>query len=900
MTPSEPTPSTPEYCAIATTDAVKAAVKAAEDQHLTDAIAANDQEAAKAAVIKSKNPYGANGVAAALKALGTSKQKAFKAAVDSGDLQAAAKIVAGPFGINTDKLSTKQLDKLKAGWDIFQKQQADIAAAYSPVGPTLSPGHVRLYRGLPDDQTQLTNDFTNLYNIAKSYGDKSPTGKVMYADIPKSDLASLNPVPIGGSNMKYFLTPEHMANVKELTPELLSQAEKEAPGITEEEVAAKHEKPTFNDIDWDLIKDMVNAPPDVKAKILNHAFANIGGGIAGGIYGATQDPNDDLPTKIAKTLLYGTAGEIAGHVIAGGPVREAPSRFTQTYINNLLTTGSISVKAANDIVAMTTGPILRGIDAALNGRTTAPAEVIKAYFGGFAGVKEGLRQLIKEMNPSFIAGNDPLEAGFLKQSDNLASLAAKAQSGDEAATKELQRIMTGSHSLPSVGQYAGSLTTRVLRGVTEFAREILRAQEAAANTLAEEKGYKALPNIDDRVDRALLLNKPTGLVSGTMYELSRAFNNTPLSNIAKALIPFRLVPANMLGRVFEYIPVAGLLEAPGNDAKLLAAKQIMGIAALSAAYMTVGRDINGFGPTDSTQRTNWLAEGNRPWSVKIGDNYYAMRQMPPIVQAPLRVLGALEDFKRYNHDSLSEDIVKEFGSSVGDHEFFPAWLDLLEKSTSTEGLSFSDLSLQKEAATQAGSIVPAFMSEYAHATQPNTPDTLAKGSTFGQMVQDAISARTPGFAQNVPSRIGPGGQPIPSGSSGVGSLLGSYAPIPDRNDKVAQMFSAAGVATPYAPKSITLGGVPIDMQPDEARLYQQVMGNVLSAVAPSLTVALTKLPPEARQQIISQIEAEAHQAAFAQVLSHMAQSGSLATRLQAARQQSQINSTNRILPAQNL
>jgi hypothetical protein len=125
--------------------------------------------------------------------------------------------------------------------------------------------------------------------------------------------------------------------------------------------------------------------------------------------------------------------------------------------------------------------------------------------------------------------------------------------------------------------------------------------------------------------------------------------------------------------------------------------------------------------------------------------------------------------------------------------------------------------------------------------------------------------------------------------------MGSYAPIPTRDDQVAQMFGTAGQAAPTTPNSIKLGSFPIQLQPDEARVYEQTMGKLLSSIAPTLTPTLQKLQPDLRAQVVAQIEAEARKAAEGQVLATMASSGQLTARVQQAQQTLAQTKTNRVL-----
>src|SRR6185312_2887937 len=73
------------------------------------------------------------------------------------------------------------------------------------------------------------------------------------------------------------------------------------------------------------------------------------------------------------------------------------------------------------------------------------------------------------------------------------------------------------HSVPSPGQYAATASTRGISAITEFARQVMTAQELAADRVAMQGGIQAFGSTEDQAARIaktvndrLLMGDPNG------------------------------------------------------------------------------------------------------------------------------------------------------------------------------------------------------------------------------------------------------------------------------------------------------------------------------------------------------------------------------------------------------
>ena len=710
-------------------------------------------------------------------------------------------------------------------------------------------------------------------------------------------------------------------------------------------------------LDPDLLEAMkiyADAAPDLRRSLINSVVQS-GTGTVGALYGGyqgyqkSQQEHDDLLHTVANIALYGAsygaAGTVAGHIITGGKygpealgakhtAEQGFDRATEAIRSGMLTPGSFDVKTSSDVTRIATGPAVRLVTAILQGRwrTAGPeaGAMIKVLLNGFTGMFTGMTDeydmanpggsLYKrawnafstQLNPNTIGGIHSLEwevltdpkgniaSMFNKELPEIRDLASRAIQGDRRASYDLMNAVRDQQlrGWNAPGQYIMSLPGRLLTGVTNAASVILTAQGEAANNEIFKRGYfnVNIPNVADDVKDSIFLNKPHGLISQSMFGLGHWMQTLPGplgQGLGRVLSPFVMVPANMVGQMFEFIPGAGMLQMIGRDSGLyekadyskVLAHQILGLAGVGMAWASLGGNnadgthkLNGAGPINQTEYRDWYAAGNRPWTLNLDGKVVAMRQLPTVLQGPLRMAAAFKDATTYNNTtSVPQDLVQQFGSALADHEFLPRWLDILSQSMSSGGVNPNSIlqGLNRGLAYQVGGVVPNYLSIPAEAERTTQPNITPTGANFGEMARRAIEARVPGAEQNVPAKISPAGIPVPSQTSGINAFLGSLKPMSTYPSSVTEWFGKANVPVPTTPSSITVPGAPkgYDKLPIAGNTqlqdrYMQIHGDTLTRMLQRAAPTLNRLQnnPEALQRAISRLESMATKVADAEVL----------------------------------
>ena len=140
------------------------------------------------------------------------------------------------------------------------------------------------------------------------------------------------------------------------------------------------------------------------------------------------------------------------------------------------------------------------------------------------------------------------------------------------------------------------------------------------------------------------------------------FYRTPVNALKRAAVYFTplSVPAEIAiraGRAFsgkgfslpDDSPVkimyeSHMMDLASKDPNRVAAargRQVLGTAALTSVYLAAENGtITGYGPRDPDLRKQWMEEGWRPYSIKIGGIYYSYAKLDPLAS----VLGTAADF----------------------------------------------------------------------------------------------------------------------------------------------------------------------------------------------------------------------------------------------------------------
>ena len=143
------------------------------------------------------------------------------------------------------------------------------------------------------------------------------------------------------------------------------------------------------------------------------------------------------------------------------------------------------------------------------------------------------------------------------------------------------------------------------------------------------------PNLLDYAERATFQNDPGGLTNS----VANAINSIPFG-AGRLFVPFIRTPANILAYTGQHTP--GLARYLGQYKEALRSGDELLIAELKGreaiGTMTVGLvgmtaltgNITGNGPVDQRERDIWLRAGNRPMSIRVGDEWISYQALEPL------------------------------------------------------------------------------------------------------------------------------------------------------------------------------------------------------------------------------------------------------------------------------
>lgn len=247
---------------------------------------------------------------------------------------------------------------------------------------------------------------------------------------------------------------------------------------------------------------------------------------------------------------------------------------------------------------------------------------------------------------------------------------------------------------------------------------------------------------------------------------------------AQYILPFVNTPANIMSFAFERTPMAPLVgrfreayNAGGAQRDLAMAQLGAGIMISGAAFdMAMRGQVTGGGPSKSntSERQALLRRGWQPYSIRIGDRYYAYNRLDPVglmmgMAADMFEISTASDFSDgYEMD----EVVAMVGASVAGNLINKTYLRTLAEvfNVGSDAQRYASPFLERF----AGSFVPAIVNEV------NTfDDPVARYSTD---VIERMKSRTPILSAELPPRRDLWGREI-SFSSGLGAAYDMVSPI---------------------------------------------------------------------------------------------------------------------------
>ena len=532
--------------------------------------------------------------------------------------------------------------------------------------------------------------------------------------------------------------------------------------------------------------------------------------------------------RLIKEALETTGGEAVSRDMAamlseldspeqiGRFVKEANAATRQdkvfeVWINALLsspTTHMVNILSNTLVAALTVGE--RKIASAI-GPNIPPGEASAQLKGLVDGARDGFRlawNALKTGEPT-----DPLqkvEADKFRAvtSENLnigGSAARYADYMGEAIRTPGRMLMAGDEFFKSVGYRMEMYAQAYRQAFNEGLRE-----EAAAKRVIE-----IIENPPENVRLAAMDASRYQTFTNQLGKVGKAAenlrNNVPY---ARVVMPFVRTPVNVMSFAFERTPLAPLssafreeIAAGGARRDLALGKLISGSMAMAvSADLALSGSITGAGPTDPKMRNIMRATGWQPYSIKVGDKYYAYNRLDPVgtllglAADVTEIIGQTTEAEAAQIATASALAVAQNMASKtylsGVTDFFDAFFGA---SPDPEAPNYK---LNRYLQRLASSVVPSFFATIERAMSPEM------SATYGYI--DRIKSRIPGYSDDLPPRRNIFGEPVVL-EGGIGpDIMSPIYTSTAKDDPIADEMVRQQVAVGMPRRQIQ--GIELDAQ----------------------------------------------------------------------------------------
>lgn len=228
------------------------------------------------------------------------------------------------------------------------------------------------------------------------------------------------------------------------------------------------------------------------------------------------------------------------------------------------------------------------------------------------------------------------------------------------------------------------------------------------------------------------------------------------SGIARVVVPFLRTPVNIMSYAFERTPLAPLRKQFRDDVKkggperdMALAKMITGSTIMATAgMMAASGHITGAGPVDRKMKNLMRANGWQPYSIKVGDKYYAYNRLDP-VGALIGLAADVTEITGQTTDAGADEIaaaaVLSVVQNMASKTYMSGVMDMFDalfsSSTDPEAKNWK---LNNYIQRLGGSAVPAMVTAIERQLSPEMSATYS--------ILDTIKSRIPGYSKDLPPR----------------------------------------------------------------------------------------------------------------------------------------------------
>lgn len=310
-------------------------------------------------------------------------------------------------------------------------------------------------------------------------------------------------------------------------------------------------------------------------------------------------------------------------------------------------------------------------------------------------------------------------------------------------------------------------------------------------------------------------------------KLSSIINQYP---VLRFIMPFVNTPSNILTFTFERTPLAPLtsryrnaIAEGGAKADIALSRMALGTASiLYATDLAMRGQVTGSGPSSPAEKQNWRRQGFQPYSVRIGDKWFAYNRLDPIGY----LIGMGGDIGEF---VLNADADEETGAEIQEG-LAAAVFSVAENLTSKSYMQ--GLANLVEAVSDPERFGPTYIERFAGSFIPTGVAEIARfDDPVMRASHDIITAmkrRLPGFSDDMPPRRDVWGRVI-SYESGLGKVYDAVSPIYTSQMKpepIDQAMSKEGFYIGMPSKALTVDGERVGLRnrPEIYARYLELQG----------------------------------------------------------------------------
>lgn len=435
------------------------------------------------------------------------------------------------------------------------------------------------------------------------------------------------------------------------------------------------------------------------------------------------------------------------------------------------------------------------------------SEVGARTFGLLQGAKEGARMFAQSLRTGEASD-------FAAKVEGEAFKAIPGRLGEVVRTPT--RLLTAEDEL-----FKGIARRMELNGmaVRIAHREGLKGQ-AAAKRIAELSANPTDEMLDRALDygRYLTFQRPLGSFASKVSGMTNDPSGWGL--FAKFNLPFIRTPTNLLKFAAERSPAAPMLKEWRADIKAGGARRDLALAralvgtGFGALMFEAAQSglVTGSVPSDPKKAKLLLADGWKPYSVKVGDTYYSYKRLDPF-STTLGVAADMATLPKGMSQRQRDDKATLLVASIMGNLASKTWLSGVSSLTDAlrEPDRYADSFLQQ---LTLSFLVPNLVAGTARTLDP----TQRKIETWG----DALQSRIPGLRDDLLPRRDVWGRPIVN-AGGIGPDFLSPVWV---SEALKDPVNHELMQTDYAPGTLSRKVGDRELTPQEYDRYQELAGGL--------------------------------------------------------------------------